>query len=301
MVTGTNAEAIRLLERVVALDPGYPPAWHALGRRYYTESRYGTSDASMMKRYEAALARAISLDPNYVAAAAGLIVSRVERGDLVAAHTAATDLVNRRSDSVDAQFALSYVLRYAGLLQEAGERCDKALLLDRRFQTSGLRTCAIVFLLRGDYPRAMNYVRLDEGSDFTKALTLDMLARQGKKDEALRLGSPNVTGWKSSDLLFACLAGKRASELGAPAEWVTASDDPELNYLAAGRLAYCGDTEAAADLLKRAITGNYCSYPAMESDPFFANLRAKPEYAAIRDAGRACQERFFKERARSGQ
>ena len=107
----------------------------------------------MMKRYDAALERALSLDPNYVAAAAGLMVSRVERGELVAAYRSAVDLVARRPDSADAQFVLSYVFRYAGLLNEAAERCDTALVLDRKMQTNGLRSCAMVFILRGDYPR----------------------------------------------------------------------------------------------------------------------------------------------------
>ena len=77
-VPANNKQALDMLERAVKLDPDYPPAWLALGRRYYVESRYGGVDASMMARYNAALERALSLDPNYVAAGAGLIVSRVE-------------------------------------------------------------------------------------------------------------------------------------------------------------------------------------------------------------------------------
>ena len=100
------------------------------------------------------------------------------------------------------------MLRYAGLLNEAAERCDAAFVLDRKMQTSGLRTCAMVFVLRGDYPRAMNYLQLDQGSDFAKALTIDMLARQGRTQEALQVGAPNIPGWKSYDVLRACLAGQ---------------------------------------------------------------------------------------------
>jgi tetratricopeptide (TPR) repeat protein len=301
LVPAFNKQGLDMLERATRLDPGYPPAWLALGRRYYTESRYGTGDPSMMTRYDAALERALSLDPNYVAAGAGLIVSRVERGDLVGAHQSATDLVRRRPDSVEAQFALSYVLRYAGLLDEAADRCEAALLLDRRMQTSGLRTCAMVFVLRGDYPRTMNYLRLDQGSDFAKALTIDMLARQGRTQEALKLGSPHIPEWKSYDMLLACLARKPSSEVAALAKSVSASDDPELNYFAAAHLAYCGQTEAAFELLRHAINGNYCSYPALESDPLFASLRARSEYADIRAAGVACQETFLAQRGQRQQ
>ncbi len=301
MVPAVNRQALDMLERAVQLDPGYPPTWLALGRRYYTESRYGGGDAAMMDRYDTALERALSLDPSYVAAGAGLIVSRVERGDLVGAHLRATDLVRRRPDSVEAQFVLSYVLRYAGLLNEAAERCEAALLLDRKMQTSGLRTCSMVFLLRGDYPRTMNYLRLDQGSDFAKALTIDMLARQGKAQDALQLGSPNIPGWKSYDMLLACIARKPSSEVAALAGAVNASEDPELNYFAASHLAYCDQTKAAVELLRRAINGNYCSYPALESDPLFVTLRAKPDYGEILAAARGCQKRFLSQRAQGDQ
>jgi tetratricopeptide (TPR) repeat protein len=291
-----NRQGLDMLERAIELDPGYPPAWLAIGRRYYTESRYGNGDPGMMKRYDAAMERALSLDPNYVAAGAGLIVSRVERGDLVGAHRSATELVRRRPDSVEAQFVLSYVLRYAGLLEEAADRCDTAFVLDRGMQTTGLRTCAMVFLLRGDYPRTMNYLRTDQGTDFARALTMDMLTRQGKVQEALQLGSLNIPGWKSYEVLRACLGRKPSSEVAALTRTVRASGDPELNYFAAAHLAYCGQTDAAFDMLSRAIHGNYCSYPAMESDPLFANLRATPKYAGIRAAGLACHDTFVAQR-----
>ena len=293
-----NKQALDMLERAIKLDSGYPPAWLALGRRYYTESRYGSGDPALMARYDAANERALSLDPNFVAAGAGLIVSRVERGDLVGAHQHAADLVRRRPDSIDAQFVLSYVLRYAGLLDEAAERCEAAFVLDRKMQTSGLRSCAMVFVLRGDHPRTMNYLRLDQGGDFAKALHIDMLARQGRTQEALQLGSPNIPEWRSYDLLLACLAHKPSSEIATLAGSVRASDDPELNYFAAAHLAYCGQTEAAFDLLSRAIKGNYCSYPAIESDPLFAKVRSTSQYADMRAAGRACQERFVARRDR---
>jgi hypothetical protein len=45
-------------------------------------------------------------------------------------------------------------------------------------------------------------------------------------------------------MLVACVEGK----------------DPEANYLAA--VAYCGQTDPALDMLKRAIKGNYCSTAA---------------------------------------
>ena len=288
-----NAQAISALETSVRLDPLYPPAWIALGRRYYVESRYGNGEPAMMDRYNAAMERALALDPGYVPAASGLIVSSVEQGNLVKAHTRAADLVRRRPESIDAHFALSYVLRFAGLLDQSARECDTAFMLDPRTQTTGLRSCAFVFLLRGEYDRAMNYVDLDHGSDFAKALSIHMLVRQGKEQPALELAAPQIPHWSSFDMLLACARHRPASEVVTLAARVKPSGDPETDYLFATHLAYCGETQAAISMLKGAIRSGYCSYPAMDSEPYFSKLRATAEFAEARTAGQTCQRDFL--------
>ncbi len=299
--TAANRDAMAMLERSVALDPGYPRAWVALARRYYTEARFvrgGGTD--LMQRYESAMERALSLDPNDSAAGAGLIVSRVERGDLLGASIRAEDLLHRRPDSADAHFALSYVLRFAGLLQEAGDHCDRALLLDPHSTTSGLRSCAIVFFLRGEHPHAMNFQQLYPDSDVSKAFLLDIVLRQGRREEAIRIGPPRIPQYPSYDMLVACAGRHPRSEIDAIARTVQPLEDPESNYLAAAHLAYCGQREAALELLRSAIKGNYCSYPALQSDPFFNDLRTAPEFLAIRELAVTCQGHFLAKRPRTG-
>jgi Flp pilus assembly protein TadD len=287
-----------MLERAVTLDPTYAPAWVALGRRYYVDSHYGGGTPTGVDRFEAAMARAVSLDPNDVSAAAGLIVNRVERGDLVGADERAEDLVRRRPDSAEAHFALSYVLRFAGLLRESGDHCERALLLDPHTVKSGLRSCAIVFFLRGDSPRAMNYLELDPHSDWAKALSIDILVRQGKEQDVLQIGAPHIPQWPTYDLLVACVERRPKPELLALAQTARPSADPEANYLAAAHLAYCGQSAAALQMVRAAIKGNYCSNAAIESDRLFASLRDAPEFSDIRSAATACQNGFLSERDR---
>ena len=296
-----NGEAIRMLERALELDPTYAPAWLALARRYYTETHFASGSRGGMERYDAAVERALALDPDYIAAGAGLVVSRVERGDIARAYQEAEDLVRRRPDSADAHFVLSYALRFAGLLQESADHCETAFLLDPYTQTSGLRSCAIVFLQRRDYPRALNFLSIDPNSDLAKALSIDMLVRQGKEQEALQLGLAHTPQWAGYDMLIAYIQRRPPPEIRALAEAVQASDDPETNYISASHLAYCGQAEAALEMLRRAIKGNYCSYPAIESDPFFTTLRAKPEFAEIRAAAIECQNNFLTQRGQRPQ
>jgi hypothetical protein len=73
---------------------------------------------------------------------------------------------------------------------------------------------------------------------------------------------------------------------------VRPSEDPEINYLFAGHLSYCGQADAALAMLRRAVDGGYCSYPAVDTDPFFARLRGTPEFASVRSRAIACHQAF---------
>jgi hypothetical protein len=167
---------------------------------------------------------------------------------------------------------------------------------------TALRSCAVVFFVRGDYARALNYLNLDRESETAKAFRVDMLVRQARKETALEVGLPNVPQWRAKyEMLLACVKGEPQPEIAALARAVQPAADPEENYLSAAHLSYCGQTEAAGEMLKRAIQGNYCSYPAMESDPLFARLRSHDDYLQIRAAGQACQNRFLTQRDRPRQ
>jgi TolB-like protein/Tfp pilus assembly protein PilF len=290
-----NKQAIDMLERAVGLDSTYAPAWAALALRYYIDSDYAGGGEAIMKRSDAAAERALALDPNFIAAGAQLSRNRVERGELTKAYHEAEDLVRRRPDNAEAHFTLSYVLRYAGLLQESANQCDTALSLDpANFRW---RSCADVFLQRGDYQRAMNYLRLDLGSEYYKARSIDALVRTGKEKEALQIGPPDIANWRARyALLLACAGHRPLPEIATLASSVQPEEDPEDNYFLAAHLAYCGQTETALKMLGRAIGGNYCSYPAIDSDPLFASIRRKPEFGEVRSAAISCQKKFLAER-----
>jgi eukaryotic-like serine/threonine-protein kinase len=117
-----NKDAMSILERAVGIDPSYAPAWEALGVRYYYDGTYGDGGEQMLKRSDSAYERALALDPNLIVAAPQLITIRAERGEVGSAYVEASALVKKRPESAQAHFALAYVLRYAGLLDQSGVR-----------------------------------------------------------------------------------------------------------------------------------------------------------------------------------
>jgi serine/threonine protein kinase len=292
-----NRGAITALERASSIDPAFGPTWVALSRRYYVAARYATAGSNTFRQAEEAAAHALALDPADIGGASTLIVGRLERGEAVEAHDLAADLVRRRPDSADAHFVLSYVLRFAGLLDDSASHCNTAFLIDPRTQTSGLRSCAVAFILKGDYARARDFIQLDFGTDWANALTIHALLRENRKGEALAIATPRIPQWNSYDMLLASLRNRPADEVAALASAVKPSDDPETNYFSATHLAYSGQATAALQMLRRAVEGHYCSFPVLDTDPLLASVRLSDEFRNIRGAAEKCQQDFLARRA----
>jgi TolB-like protein len=290
---GPNKDAIAVLEHVVGEDPGYAPAWEALGLRCYYDSYFGGGGEEMFQRSNAAFERAISLDPNRMLAASHLITNRVERGELGRAYDAATDLVRRRPQSADAHFALSFVLRYAGMQEKATQECNTARSLDPG--NFDFRSCAWAFLELGQTDRAMDFVHLDAGSQWAAWVTPYVYLAAGNVAQAREsVKSVAKSPAYHRELLAACTAAQRPSDMDRIVREAEASamaePDPEAWYHVGALMAYCGQNEAALRLLKAAVQQNYCAYSALLEDPLLKGLRKETAFNEVLTAGSACQE-----------
>ena len=287
-----NREAIKYLERSVALDSGYPPTWAELGWRYYIDYSYGGGGDEERAKGLETYRRMKELDPH---GTVNVITLRTEQGELEAAYDEAASLVQRRPDASASHYEMSYVLRYAGLLDEAGKECDAALSIDPGY--SAFRSCAVPFIAQGDYGHAEKFIQLDSKTGFAAMLRLEIAMRT--RDTAKGLAEAEFasqTGFPSAKLVAAFLHHASEAELNkAAAELERSSNsvhDPEIIYRNAEVLSYSGETDAALRQLAKAVAGNYCSYPAIDTNPIFDPLRQRPEFARIREAASQCQQTF---------
>src|ERR1700727_2621429 len=290
---GPNKDAIAVLEHVVGEDRNYSPAWEALGQRYYFDSTYGGGGEAMFQRSNAAYERALSLDPNRVQAASNLIVNRVERGELGRAYDAATDLVRRRAQSADAHFALSYVLRYAGMQEKAVQECNAARSLDPG--NFSFRSCAWAFMELGQTDRAMDFVHLDAGSEWAAWATPYVYLTAGNVTQAREaVKSVAKAPFYHRDLLVACTQAQRPADMDRivreSESSVMTEPDPEAWYHVGALMAYCGQKDAALRLLKAAVQQNYCGYSALLGDPLLKDLRKESSFNQVLTAASTCQE-----------
>jgi TolB-like protein len=290
---GPNKDAIAVLEHVVGEDAGYAPAWEALGLRYYYDSMYGGGGEQMFQRSNSAYERALALDPNRELAAGELITNRVSRGELGRAYDAATDLVRRRPQSADAHFALSYVLRYAGMQEKATQECNAARSLDPG--NFNFRSCALAFLELGKTDQAMDFVHLDAGTEWAAWLTPYVYLAAGNLTQARESVKYVAKGpFYHRDLLVACTQAQRPPDLDRIVREAEASTlaepDPEQWYLTGAVMAYCGQKDAALRLLKAAVQQNYCAYSALLEDPLLKDLRKDTAFNEVLTAGSTCQQ-----------
>ncbi|MBZ5656637.1 MAG: protein kinase [Acidobacteriia bacterium] len=291
-----NKEAIAMLERSVGLDPNYAPAWEALGRRYYFDAIYSGGGPSGYEHSNAAYQRALSLEPGRVGAAGFLAANEVERGNLDKAYADAKELVKRRPDNAFAHYSLAYVLRYAGLLEEAQKECDAAAATDP--ENYNWRSCSFAFFEAGKMSWAKQYLNKDAGSEWSNAVMVSVLMREGRMGEA-RQATLKMTAnstWMR-DFLQVCLDKGPAKEVHRLAELaqneLLPETDSELKYYQGTVLAACGEKQIAYKFLAKAVDEKYCAYQALQADPLLSGVQADPEFRKILPAAEACQRKFL--------
>jgi serine/threonine protein kinase/TolB-like protein len=294
-----NKDAIVMLERAVGLDPTYAPAWGYLGVRYYYDASYSNGGEAMFKRSNAALERAVSLDPNFSFAAAWLVTNRVEQGELVMAYQDAKALVARHPESALAHFALGYVLRYGGAMEESARECEVALSLDSG--NFGLRSCALTFDQLGNYARAMDFLQLDAGSEWASDNITRHYMRDGKLAQAKEIAEKFKHSGRSFPMMRACLENPSSADAATltrqRAATILAAPDPEPHYVVAADVLFCGQKDLALQLLKSSIAGHFCAYAGLQNDSAWAKLRGTPEFAELLSAAKQCRDNFLAERS----
>ena len=204
---------------------------------------------------------------------------------------------DRYPGSAEAHFALSYVYRYAGLLDEAARECEAAWAIDST--APQFRSCAVVFYRLGDYSRARGFSRLDEGSRYQHLQDAIGALYQGDLDETQRIwqswqGEPPLPSWMAACGFDATPETRAAAVESGPTAPLHLNTEAAPTL--ARRLTYCGAHDLAMRSLWLAIEKNYCAVSAFESELPFAPLREHPDFEALHQRAIACQQRFLDHR-----
>ena len=286
-----NKQAIALLEKSVALDPGYAPAWVALGSRYYTEADMIGGGDAVLQKCIAALERARQLDPNLLSAATWPIGlgSRVH-GGLESSFAQLQELARKRPRRAELHLLHSQLLRTIGALGRAAEECE----ISHRLDPDLVADCAVPYLYLNDLPKAR--VELDRApGEFSSFLLGHVLLREGKVAEALPKLKILPAG-SNYEVVRNCWPNS-----GTPAcDRIVAQSvseflqlpDPDAWYFGAALFAWLDQKDAALRLLDADARRNFCVYPALDNDHMFDKIRNTPEFGSARQNAIACQQRY---------
>jgi non-specific serine/threonine protein kinase len=271
------AVARDLFLRAVEEDPRYAPAWARLARCYWLIGKYSGDHAGNASQAEAALQRALELNPDLPIAHQLYAHIEAHDGRSIDAMRRLLDRVRTQKNDPELFAGLVLACRYAGLLDASIAAHERARSLDPKIRTSVTHT---YFMLR-EYDAALREAGFDIG--YIDAL---VLAMKGQEAEALarlrrrerdRVDDSNAARWMRS--LHALLEGDRdecVASLGALSQEF---GDPEGFYYVGRAMAKVGDVDRAIAVLRRAVEKGFFCLAVLVDDPWLASLRGRDEFA----------------------
>ena len=287
--TANNKEAIALLEKSVALDPGYAPSWLALGQHYEFEKDFARGGEEMYNKTVSALQRAHQLDPELLGASTLLIQTRLFYEDLALSFPQIQELAQKRPRRAEVHRLFSEALRAAGALDQAARECEITHQLDPELPSS----CFVLYIHMNDLAKARQDLAGYSG-EFPSMMMGHVLLREGRVEEALpklkfpvgmsyeliRDGVPDADTSK-------CAVTARESEASFRSIPFT-----DAWYFGAALLSFVGKKDASIRLLRSATEHSFCIYPSVDYDPLFDRIRQSDEFKGARQAGVECQRKF---------
>jgi DNA-binding winged helix-turn-helix (wHTH) protein/tetratricopeptide (TPR) repeat protein len=297
--------ALALLERSVALDPAFAPAWGELGwARYNSASSCGESGDN----YELALTaarRALAQDPGWPRALGLVAVVEVESGRAEDAFAGLLAAERGAAAGPDVPFFESYALGYAGYLERSQALVEEALRRDPTFLADGGWT-PNALLYRGEHDRFLELLPAGESPLFRFYRGLAEL-RRGREETARAVLAPAYA--QAPNDLFARLAQAlldshegRSEEARTVLSQLalqrrqTGARDGEMTFKVAELYGLLGDHAKAAEQAELAIAQGFFCVPCFEGDPWLGEALADPAVSralqGARDRHRAFGRRF---------
>jgi eukaryotic-like serine/threonine-protein kinase len=286
-----NKDAIALLEKSVAMDPGYAPAWLALGARYTNEADFASGGEEMYNKSVRALGRAHQLDPELLGASTLLIETRLFYEDPAVSFSQIQELAQKRPRRAEVHLLFSETLRAAGALEQAARECEITHQLDPELPTG---PCFVLYIHAGQFTKARQEIDRS-GGDFATMMLGQILLREGRVEEAL----PKlklIPGGKGYELIRDCWSNSSAAKCAGTAKESEASfrtiPFTDAWYFGAAMLSFVGKEDSAIRLLRAASEHGLCVYPFLDYDPLFNKIRQSEQFKGVRQAGIECQKKF---------
>jgi len=152
-----NAEARRLYEKAIALDPNYAHAWQEIGRLHYRDARFGWTDTPVqsLELAEEFAQKTLAMDDSDAVAYATLSLVYMARKQHEKAVAYGEKALTLAPDFADVRVMIALPFLYSGRPVEAIELVKKAMRLSPYYPSWYLPVLGHAYRLTGQYNEAI--------------------------------------------------------------------------------------------------------------------------------------------------
>jgi non-specific serine/threonine protein kinase len=296
--------ARELYERCLKADPRFAPAWARLGRCHWMIAKYIEPSKDGAAHAEAALRRALELNPRLSIAHKYYAGLEADTGQTRRALVRLLGQADRYGNDPELFAGLVHAGRYCGLYEQAIAAHGEARRLDPNVPTSLEQT----LLMAGETERLLAIERPATVAGGDDAIRVIALGLAGRRDEAQRalldlLQASRIPVFRMwADYLLAWLARRVDDMLAAQSDStfdsLTITDDPEALFQEGWLLCDVGVYEKGLDYIRRAVDRGYFVAPTLARSLQFDALRGDPTFQKIladAETGRQQARQDFRE------
>jgi serine/threonine protein kinase/TolB-like protein/Flp pilus assembly protein TadD len=294
--------AIEMLEKATQLQPDYAPAWAHLGRAYTTNASLQYGGREQYGKAQAAYEKAIALNPSLVEPRIYLANLLTDTGRVEQAVPLLRSALQDSPNNAEAHWELGYAYRFAGMLKESLEECEKARQNNPQVKINSSAMNSYLYL--GEYQKFLESLPASDSAYilFYRGLAQYYLGQHNQAEQDFDQAYERVPTLLPVDvgkaLSYAIkhdnargLALLRETEDKIEERGVT---DPEGIYKVAQAYAVFGDKQSALHMLRHSIGGGFFCYPYFMQDPLLQSLRGEPEFQLLMNQAKQRHDQFRK-------
>ncbi len=294
------AGAFNMLEKATELEPNYAPAWAQLGHAYTTNASLQSGGREQYEKAQAAFEKAIALNPALAEPRIYLANLLTDTGRVEQAVPLLRSVLKDNPNNAEAHWELGYAYRFAGMLKESVEECEKARQNNPQVKISSSAINAYLYL--GDYQKFLQSLPANDSAYilFYRGLGEFYLNHYeeaaGDFESAYQRNSSllptNVGKALSDSIKHENARGVKLLQQIEDMMEERGVADPEMMYKIAQAYAVLGDKTAALHMLRHSIGGGFFPYPYFSRDPLLQNIRGEAEFEALMTQARQRHEQF---------
>lgn len=290
--------AVKMLQKSIELDPNYAPSYSHLGFHRRLLEQHGRIVPVGLENAEWYYQKALQLNPQLLDALSNLSALYAETNRTEEAMLIIKKMININPNDANSHFALGYIYRYAGMLDEAIESMETALVLspnNKRF-----RSIISTYLSAGKYQKALSKVYLDTGdygTGYSGIIAYEQENYELSKElfnQVLEIDANGIWGL-ISQVYLAVMDDDKERGLKALTKMVdTNVVDAENMYYFADFYAMLEKKGESLDMLEKAVESGYFNYPHISHTPSFNFLQEDVRFIAILQKAKQRHDAFRK-------